>query len=276
MRARLRSGDETDPGGADAGQGVVSCDDDERHAEDEEQIGHREFKALLLGLSVTPGHMQFAASHPIAPGRQTVAARAALERRTVHIRDVSADTEYSYGAREFAPHGSLLGVPMLRGDELLGTIVLIMGEVRPFTDKQIELVTTFADQAVIAIENMRLFDEVQKRTDDLANRCSSRPPPPTCSRSSAARPSICKPCSTRWSRSAARLCEADMASSTGSTAKPTSTWQTTATRRTFVKFMETHPVKIGSRDGDRANHPGRKAGANSRRVGRSGVRFTRA
>jgi GAF domain-containing protein len=122
---------------------------------------------VAASYNVTPAHMQFVVSHPVAPGRQTVAARAALERRTVHIRDVSADTEYTYGAREFSPHGSLLGVPMLRGDELLGTIVLIMGEVRPFTDKQIELVTTFADQAVIAIENVRLFDEVQKRTEDL-------------------------------------------------------------------------------------------------------------
>ena len=125
---------------------------------------------LLLAAThnVSPAHRDFVEQNPVRPGRHTVAARAALEHRTVHIKDVHADPEYTYAVTEFAPHGSLLGVPMLRADQLLGVIVLLMGEVRPFTDKQIELVTTFADQAVIAIENVRLFDEVQPRTNDLS------------------------------------------------------------------------------------------------------------
>src|SRR5262249_14720156 len=90
------------------------------------------------------------------------------ERRIVHIEDVRADPEFTYGVVNVDPHGTVLGVPMLRGDELLGVIVLPRREVRPFTDKQIELLTTFADQAVIAIENGRLFDEVQARTRDLS------------------------------------------------------------------------------------------------------------
>jgi GAF domain-containing protein len=103
----------------------------------------------------------------IRPGRHSVAARAALERRTVQIHDVRADPEHTYGAKFIEPFRTVLGVPMLKGDDLLGVILVYHNEVRPFTDKQILLVSTFAEQAAIAIENARLFDEVQARTHDL-------------------------------------------------------------------------------------------------------------
>jgi GAF domain len=94
--------------------------------------------------------------------------RAALERRTIHIHDVQADPEYSFGAKDVEAFRTVLTVPMLKGDELLGVILTYRLEVKPFTDPQIALVETFTDQAVIAIENARLFDEVQARTQDLS------------------------------------------------------------------------------------------------------------
>jgi signal transduction histidine kinase len=108
------------------------------------------------------------AEHPIRPGRDSATGRAALERRTIHIHDVQADPEYSFGAKDIEAFRTVLTVPMLKGDDLLGVILTYRLEVKPFTDKEIALVETFADQAVIAIENVRLFDEVQARTRDLS------------------------------------------------------------------------------------------------------------
>jgi GAF domain-containing protein len=109
----------------------------------------------------------FVDQNPIAPGRHTATARAALERRTVHIHDVLADPEYTYGAKEIETIRTVLVVPMLRVGELLGAIQVYRHEVRPFTEGQIALMETFADQAAIAIENARLLTELQERTDEL-------------------------------------------------------------------------------------------------------------
>jgi two-component system NtrC family sensor kinase len=120
--------------------------------------------------NATPEFAEWVAQHPIRPGRHSAAARAALERRTIHIPDLLADPEYSYGVGETGdePRRTLLGVPILKGDELLGVVIIYHAEVSPFTDNQIALVETFADQAGIAIENVRLFEEVQARTRELA------------------------------------------------------------------------------------------------------------
>jgi GAF domain-containing protein len=109
----------------------------------------------------------FVEQNPIAPGRHTATARTALERRTIHIHDVLADSEYTYGAKEIETIRTVLVVPMLRAGELLGAIQVYRHEVRPFTDSQIALLQTFADQAAIAIENARLVSELQGRTQEL-------------------------------------------------------------------------------------------------------------
>src|SRR5438270_4240556 len=94
-------------------------------------------------------------------------AHAPLEKCTVHVQDAQTDPEYTYGSRQVDPFRTILTVPMLRAGELLGVILPYRHEVLPFTDGQIALLETFADQAVIAIENTRLVDEVQARNRDL-------------------------------------------------------------------------------------------------------------
>ena len=113
-------------------------------------------------------YTEYMRTHPLPLGRATVSGRVISEGKTVHIPDVQSDAEYQFkeGAKLGGQH-TMLGVPLLREGTPIGVIVLSRKTVRPFTDKQIELVTTFADQAVIAIENVRLFDEVQARTREL-------------------------------------------------------------------------------------------------------------
>ena len=105
---------------------------------------------------------------PVQPGPGTATGRALLELRAVHIPDVLADPEYEFHeAQQVGAYRTVLAVPLLRDDTPIGTMVLWKTEIAPFTDKQIELATTFADQAVIAIENVRLFNEVQARNREL-------------------------------------------------------------------------------------------------------------
>ena len=111
---------------------------------------------------------EYLKEHPLTHGRGTITGRAFLEGRTIHIPDVLADAEYT--ALNYQSRGnwrSCLGVPLLRDGETLGVFFLTRSDVRPFTQKQIELVSTFADQAVIAIENARLFEELRERQAEL-------------------------------------------------------------------------------------------------------------
>ena len=128
---------------------------------------------LALAFNTPEKFREFLAQNPIRPGRHSSAARAALERRTIHIPDVLADPEYSYGAKDVEKIRTVVAVPILKGDDLLGVMIIYHLEgVRPFTDKQIALVETFADQAAIAIDNVRLLDELRHRTDELGRSVS--------------------------------------------------------------------------------------------------------
>ena len=125
-----------------------------------------ELLRMAASHNATPVWREWVAQHPIRPGQHSASARAALERRTIHIPDVMADPEYTYGVGIESYH-TVLAVPILKGDALLGVLIVYNLEVRPFTDKQITLVETFADQAAIAIENVRLLDELRERTNEL-------------------------------------------------------------------------------------------------------------
>ena len=102
-----------------------------------------------------------------SPGRATVAGRVLQEGKTVHVPDVVEDREYAAYMAKVTGHRATLGVPLMREGSPIGVVLLMRRSPKPFSDKQIELVETFADQAVIAIENVRLFDELETRTRDL-------------------------------------------------------------------------------------------------------------
>jgi signal transduction histidine kinase len=124
---------------------------------------------LAANYGFSEEYRQFMEQHQILPGRDSLAGRTALEGRTVHIPDCLADPEYTWSkAQKIGGFRTMLGIPLLREGVPVGVIALTRSLVAPFTDKQIELLTTFADQAVIAIENVRLFDEVQARTRELS------------------------------------------------------------------------------------------------------------
>ena len=114
-------------------------------------------------------YLEFVRGIPHPVGRGSVIGRTLIERKAVQIPDVLADPDYSYlESQRIGGFRTLLGAPLLREGSAIGVLLLGRSDVRPFTQKQIELVTTFADQAVIAIENVRLFDEIQDKSRQLA------------------------------------------------------------------------------------------------------------
>jgi len=127
------------------------------------------FYEIVASYGFSSAHDEYMQRHPIPISPGTVTGQAALEGRTIHVHDVLAEPDYKLiEAQRIGGYRTALGVPLLREGMPIGVIVLSRPVVRPFTDKQIELVETFADQAVIAIENVRLFDEVQARTRELS------------------------------------------------------------------------------------------------------------
>src|SRR5262245_18136913 len=152
---------------------------------------------------------KFAVEHPPTLDRRTASGRSVMEKRTIHIPDVRADSEYQWhGAEKTRSFRTMLGVPLLREGEAFGAFVIWRHTVKPFTDKQIELVTSFADQAMIAIENVRLFDEVQARTRELSESLEQQTATSEVLQVISSSPGDLEPVFQTMLANATRLCEA--------------------------------------------------------------------
>ena len=164
-----------------------------------------ELLRMVVAFNAPQALKEFLAENPIRPGRGSISGRAALERRTIHIPDVLADPEFTYGSKNIEAVRTVLAVPILKGNELLGSVAIYtLEEVRLFTEKQIALVETFADQAAIAIDNVRLLDELRQ---SLQQQTATADMLKLISRSTFDLKSVLN----TLVESAARLCEADIA-----------------------------------------------------------------
>jgi GAF domain-containing protein len=157
----------------------------------------------------TQEYLELSQRNPITLDRGSATGRALLERRVIHIHDTMADPEHTWAkAERGAPVRTVLAAPMLRADTIIGVIEVERGEVRPFSDKQVELVTTFADQAVIAIENVRLFKELEARNRDLTESLEQQTATGEILRVISSSPTDLQPVMEAIAENAARVCGA--------------------------------------------------------------------
>jgi GAF domain-containing protein len=163
--------------------------------------------AATFGL--TKQQREHFASYSMKPDRKSVFGRAVLEGRTVHVPDVLADPEYDRPQlQSFVSVRTGLAVPLVREDTVVGVFTLQRKEQRPFSDKQVELVTTFADQAVIAIENVRLFEAEQQRTRELTEALEQQTATADVLRVISSSPGELEPVFQTILENATRICEA--------------------------------------------------------------------
>ena len=167
------------------------------------------FYRVAASFGITSEQREAIANIPIESGRSTITGRAALGRQIVHIADVRADPEFTMkGWYEKVGSRTMLGVPLLREGIPIGVMVLMRRVVRPFTDSQIALVATFADQAVIAIENVRLFEAEQQRTRELSEALEQQTATSEVLKVISSSPGELEPVFQAMLENATRICEA--------------------------------------------------------------------
>jgi GAF domain-containing protein len=163
---------------------------------------------FAAGHSLIPEYMEHERRNPISPGPGTLVGRAAISRQVVQIEDAWTDPLYEQKAVPGVGR-SMMGVPLMRGGEPIGVIGLSRSRVAPFTQREIDLVTTFADQAVIAIENVRLFEAEQQRTRELTESLEQQTATAQVLRIISSSPGELQPVFDSILANAAHLCEAN-------------------------------------------------------------------
>jgi signal transduction histidine kinase len=201
---------------------------------------------LAASKDVGAEQIKWLKENPITPDRGAITGRTALERRPVQVADVLADPEYVLDRAGHKGFRTVLGVPLLRDDVAIGVIALSRSVVKPFTDKQIELVSTFADQAVIAIENVRLFEAEQQRTRELTESLEQQTATSEVLKVISRSTFNLQGVLDTLTASAARLCQADMAAITRQDAEGS---YRSVTNYQFppdwVEFNKSFPLKPG-------------------------------
>jgi GAF domain-containing protein len=159
--------------------------------------------------NASPELIAWMQDNPVRAGDGSAVGIVAAEKQTVHLPDALADPRFTDLRRQqHSKARTMLGVPLLRDQDVIGVVFLARTEVKPFSDKQVELVTSFADQAVIAISNVRLFEEVQERTAELSESLEYQTATSELLSVISRSPSDLEPVLKTLAGSALRLCEA--------------------------------------------------------------------
>ena len=194
---------------------------------------------------VSPEWFEYMQINPLEPDRGTLIGRILLERRIIHIPDVLADPEYtSAKAQQLGGFRAVLGIPMLREGTAIGVFMIARRTPQPFTDKQIELVTTFADQAVIAIENVRLFEEVQARTRELQESLEYQTATSDVLNVISRSPSNLQPVLDTILTTAVRLCNAEHATAFRLESAQLLLMASNSPESAFVDHVAAHPMAV--------------------------------